>query len=75
MDADAHGLESDLTETVIGSAFEISRVLGAGFLEKVYERALLRELMLRGVRVKSSSPVSGFLQRPMYRRIHGRSGG
>jgi GxxExxY protein len=59
MDTDTHGSESNLTETVIGSAFEISRVLGAGFLEKVYERALLRELMLRGVRVRSqvSFPV------------------
>jgi len=36
MDTDAHG--SDLTEAVIGSAFEIANVLGAGFLEKVYER-------------------------------------
>jgi len=60
MDADAQELrESDLTETVIGSAFEISKVLGAGFLEKVYERALIRELMLRGVSAKAqvSFPV------------------
>ena len=59
MDTDTHGSESNLTETVIGSAFEISRVLGAGFLEKVYERALRRELMLRGVSVRSqvSFPV------------------
>ena len=47
MDTDAHG--SDLTEVVIGSAFEVANVLGAGFLEKVYERALIRELALRGV--------------------------
>jgi len=60
MDTDAHELrESDLTETVMGSAFEISKVLGAGFLEKVYERALIRELMLRGVSAKAqvSFPV------------------
>jgi GxxExxY protein len=44
MDTDSHGWESDLTRTVIGAAFEISRVLGAGFLEKVYERAMLRGL-------------------------------
>ena len=44
---------------MIGSAFEIANVLGAGFLEKVYERALIRELALRGVRAKAqvSFPV------------------
>jgi len=35
MDTDTHGSESDLTEAVIGSAFEVANVLGAGFLEKV----------------------------------------
>ena len=50
MDTDAHG--SDLTEVVIGSAFEVANVLGAGFLEKGYERALIRELALRGVSAK-----------------------
>ena len=39
----------DLTEGVIGSAFEVANVLGSGFLEKVYERALIRELLLRGL--------------------------
>ena len=59
MDTDAHGLEPDLSEAVIGSAFEIANVLGAGFLEKVYERALIRELALRGVHAKAqvSFPV------------------
>jgi GxxExxY protein len=53
------GYESDLTEAVIGAAFEISKVLGAGFLEKVYERALMYELVLRGLNVKAqvSFPV------------------
>ena len=50
MDTHAHG--SDLTEAVIGSAFEVANALGAGFLEKVYERALIRELALRGVSAK-----------------------
>ena len=27
-----------LVETVIGAAYEVSNVLGAGFLEKIYER-------------------------------------
>ena len=59
MDTDAHGSQSDLTEAVIGSAFEVANVLGAGFMEKVYERALVRELALRGVSAKAqvSFPV------------------
>jgi|SRR5579862_5596328 len=53
MDTDIHG--SDLTEAVIGADFEVANVLGAGFLEKVYERALIRELALRGVHVKAQA--------------------
>ena len=59
MDTDGHKSESDLTEAVIGSAFEVANVLGAGFLERVYERALIRELAFRGVSAKAqvSFPV------------------
>jgi len=48
-----------VVEAVIGAAYEVSNVLGAGFLEKVYQRALSRELELRGLAVKSrvSYPV------------------
>ena len=48
MNTDEHRLNG-LTEKVIGAAFEVSNVLGPGFLEKVYERALLKELRLRGL--------------------------
>lgn len=59
MDMDARGSDADLTEAVIGAAFEVANVLGAGFLEKVYERALIRELALHGVSAKAqvSFPV------------------
>ena len=43
MDTDTHGLETNLTEAVIGSDFEVSKTLGAGFLEKIYERAMSPE--------------------------------
>ena len=42
-----------LTEAVIGAAYEVSNTLGAGFLEKLYERALRSELTLRGISVQS----------------------
>jgi GxxExxY protein len=40
-----------LTERVLGAVFEVSNTLGAGFLEKIYERALVKELTLRGIKV------------------------
>jgi GxxExxY protein len=52
MDTDGHGSEST-TAAVIGAAFEVANVLGSGFLEKVYERAFLRELGLRGLKARS----------------------
>jgi GxxExxY protein len=42
-----------LTEKVLGAIFEVSNTLGAGFLEKVYERALLIELRARGLRASA----------------------
>jgi GxxExxY protein len=61
MNTDQGGLTQtdELSERVIGAIFEVSNTLGAGFLEKVYERALLRELEIRGVRAvrQASMPV------------------
>ncbi len=39
----------DVTNRIIGAAFEVSNILGAGFLEVVYRRALAKELRLRGM--------------------------
>ena len=44
--------QSDITEQIIGSAFEVYRVLGYGFLEKVYQRAMQVELQLRGLKAE-----------------------
>ena len=45
-----------LLEQVVGAAYEVSNTLGAGFLEKVYERALAKELSLRGIPVRPQVP-------------------
>jgi GxxExxY protein len=50
MNTDEHGFFDSLTGRVLAAVFEVSNTLGAGFLEKVYERALLRELALREIR-------------------------
>ena len=60
MDTDAHGSEMDLTEGVIGAAFEVAHALGAGFLEKVYENALAIELRKNGLKVEQQHPIKVF---------------
>jgi len=39
----------EITETIIGAAFEVQNQLGYGFLERVYQRALQVELLRRGI--------------------------
>ena len=58
MNADKRELINDLQERVLGAVFEVANTLGSGFLEKVYERALLRELKLRGILAVSQAPFS-----------------
>ena len=43
MNTDKHGLNI-LSEEVIGCAFKVSNILGACFLEKIYQNALVMEL-------------------------------
>jgi GxxExxY protein len=52
-------VEGELTEKILGAAFEVQNTLGAGFLEKVYENALSIELRKCGLSVESqkSFPV------------------
>jgi len=41
-----------LTQAIIGAAFEVANVMGNGFLEAVYRKALAHELVLRGLPVR-----------------------
>lgn len=50
--------DENLTETVIGCAFQVHNALGAGFLEKVYENALRIELTKRGLKVRQQEPIT-----------------
>jgi len=47
----------ELTETIIGCAYDVANGLGNGFLEKVYENALAHELRKRGLAVEQQWPV------------------
>ncbi len=42
----------EITEQIIGSAFEVYNVLGYGFLERVYQRAMQVELIRRGFKAE-----------------------
>lgn len=44
---------ADLTEKIIGCAYDVYNTLGAGFLESVYEQSLLIELRAQGLDVQS----------------------
>jgi GxxExxY protein len=46
-----------ITQGVIGCAFEVINELGAGFLESVYERALLLALRQKGLSAVAQHPV------------------
>lgn len=46
-------LYEELTGTILEACFEVSRELGAGFLESVYEKALYVALMQKGLNVVS----------------------
>jgi hypothetical protein len=56
MNTDEHGYLDSLTERVLGAVFEVSNTLGAGFLEKICERTLLRECALRGIQATANLP-------------------
>ena len=48
---------NELTYLINGAIFEVSRILGPGFLEKVYENALLMELKARGLKAAAQYPI------------------
>jgi len=52
------GIDNDLTEKIIGAAFEVHTILGSGFLEKVYENSLYEELSGRNLLVERQKPIA-----------------
>jgi GxxExxY protein len=58
MNTDEHRRDLDqTTEKVIGCAFTVSNKLGCGFLEKVYENALILELRKAGLDVQQQKAI------------------
>ncbi len=56
MDADERRL-NQITEAIIGAAYAVANELGIGFLEKVYENAMVVEISHRRLSVKQQEPV------------------
>jgi GxxExxY protein len=50
-------MKDELTEKVIGAAYRVYNVLGHGFLESVYEKSLLLELIEAGLRCESQKSL------------------
>jgi GxxExxY protein len=57
MNANEREWMNRLVEKVVGAVCEVANTLGSGFLEKVYERALVIELRLRGLRAEAQAPI------------------
>ena len=55
-----HYKYKELTEKIINCAFEVHNLLGSGFLEKVYENALLVELKRKGLKAESQYGLTVF---------------
>jgi GxxExxY protein len=47
----------DLSYKIIGAAIEVHKILGPGLLESSYEKALLHELSLRGLKTSSQKRI------------------
>ena len=58
MHDDSTGYRRDgLTERIIGCAYAVANILGVGFLERVYENALVHELRKAVLKVAPQAPV------------------
>ncbi len=48
----------ELTERIIGNFYTVYNKLGYGFLEKVYENAMMIELRKAGIEAKAQNPIA-----------------
>jgi GxxExxY protein len=48
----------DLSYEIMGAIFEVHKELGPGFLESVYEKALVEELLRKGLKVETQKGIN-----------------
>ena len=64
MNTDTHRL-NEITERIIGCAFIVINTLGCGFLEKVYENALVHELRKTNFKIKQQESIEVYYDNVM----------
>ena len=50
-------IEKELCDKIIGCAINVHKEMGSGFLEKLYEKALLIELEDQGLKAEAQYPI------------------
>lgn len=51
-------IDEKLIKEIVDSAYTVHKILGCGFLEKVYENALIHELETRDLKVEGQVPIT-----------------
>lgn len=59
---DINFLHSDITEKIIKAYYNVYNTLGYGFLEKVYENAMIIELTNLGLETQNQVPISVYYE-------------
>ena len=62
MSQEENFIHKELTYKIIGCAMKVHRELGYGFLEKVYENALLVLLEKEGIKARQQYPISVYFE-------------
>ena len=62
-------LYSELTRKVIGAAMEVHSTLGPGFLESVYEEALVVELEIQNIKFERQKSIEVYYKEVMIKQF------
>ncbi len=60
--ADNNYIHSELTDKIIGCAYDVYNQLGFGFMEKVYENAMMIKLPQKGLEVVQQAPINVYFE-------------
>jgi GxxExxY protein len=63
-------VQGKLTHAILSVAFEVHNCLGCGFIEKVYENALIREFKIRKIICENQKPIQNIVQRRNSWELH-----